>query len=80
MPAYLILDTNNPNSVISCVARARELARTMRHQIASEMWEALNRFHLDLQQRPATSDPVGIENAHHLLSARSSSSATSSRG
>ena len=50
VPSYLLLDTTNPNSVISCVARARELAGTMRHQIASEMWEALNRFHLRLQQ------------------------------
>jgi uncharacterized alpha-E superfamily protein len=50
VPSYLILDTTNPNSVISCVARAREQAGTMRHQIASEMWEALNRFHLRLQQ------------------------------
>jgi len=49
--AYLILDSSNPNSVISCVARARELAGSLRHQIASEMWESINRFHLRLQQQ-----------------------------
>ena len=40
----------------------------MRHQIASEMWEALNRFHLELQRRRGRGatpiGPVGIENAH----------------
>jgi uncharacterized alpha-E superfamily protein len=51
VPPYLIFDTANPNSVISCVSRAREQAGALRHQIASEMWEALNRFHLELQQR-----------------------------
>ncbi len=51
VPDWLILDSTNPNSVISCVARARELAGSLRHQIASEMWEAINRFHLRLQQQ-----------------------------
>ena len=65
VPAYLTFDADNPNSIVSCVARAREQARTMRHQIASEMWEALNRFHLGLQRRRhRAATPVGIENAH----------------
>ena len=68
VPTYLTFDTDNPDSIISCVARAREQARTMRHQIASEMWEALNRFHLGLQRRRGRGanpfGPVGIENAH----------------
>ncbi len=65
VPSYLILDAGNPNSVISCVARARELAGGMRHQIASEMWEALNRFHLRLQQRHDQS--LGIINPHNFF-------------
>ncbi len=68
VPTYLTFDMDNPNSIVSCVARAREQARTMRHQIASEMWEALNRFHLGLQRRRGRGatpvGPVGIENAH----------------
>ncbi len=65
VPPYLTLDTTNPNSIISCVARAREQAGTMRHEIASEMWEALNRFHLRLQRRREHgSTAFGIENAH----------------
>ena len=69
VPPYLSLDTTNPNSIISCVARAREQAGTMRHEIASEMWEALNRFHLRLQQRRDDRSLMGggsgsLENAH----------------
>jgi uncharacterized alpha-E superfamily protein len=65
VPAYLMLDTTNPNSVISCVARARVQAGTMRHQIASEMWEALNRFHLRLQQ--VHDQTLGAGNAHEFF-------------
>lgn len=65
VPPYLTFATDNPHSIVSCVARARENARMMRHQIASEMWEVLNRFHLDLQtQRQQRAQPVGLENAH----------------
>jgi uncharacterized alpha-E superfamily protein len=42
----LTLDIENPGSVVSCVARARERARTMRDVISTEMWEALNSFYL----------------------------------
>jgi uncharacterized alpha-E superfamily protein len=42
----LTLDTDNPASVVSCVARARERGRTMRDVISTEMWEALNSFYL----------------------------------
>ncbi len=65
VPPYLTFAADNPNSIVSCVARARENARTMRHQIASEMWVALNRFHLELQGRAAGGErPTGLENAH----------------
>jgi uncharacterized alpha-E superfamily protein len=65
VPAYLTFDAANPNSIVSCVARAREQARTLRHQLASEMWEAINRFHLELQRRrDDAATQVGIENAH----------------
>jgi uncharacterized alpha-E superfamily protein len=42
----LTLDTENPASVVSCAARARERGRTMRDVISTEMWEALNSFYL----------------------------------
>ncbi len=65
VPPYLTFATENPHSIVSCVARARENARTMRHQIASEMWEVLNRFHLELQRlRESSETPVSAENVH----------------
>ncbi len=65
VPPYLTFDAGNPHSIVACIAQARENARTMRHQIASEMWEVLNRFHLDLQQQIAAGGGfVGAENAH----------------
>jgi uncharacterized alpha-E superfamily protein len=44
--AALTLDADNQLSVVSCVARAREGARTVRDVISAEMWEAINTFHL----------------------------------
>jgi uncharacterized alpha-E superfamily protein len=44
----LTLDTESPASVVSCVYRARERARTLRDVISTEMWEALNSFYLSL--------------------------------
>ncbi|MFH5802432.1 alpha-E domain-containing protein [Alienimonas sp. DA493] len=43
---FLALDAENPNSVRSCLATARENARTVRECISEEMWEHLNQFHL----------------------------------
>ncbi|CAA9587455.1 MAG: Protein containing domains DUF403 [uncultured Thermomicrobiales bacterium] len=65
VPFYLTFARDNPHSIVSCVARARENARTMRHQLASEMWEVLNRFYLELQRRHEEGEtPEGAENAH----------------
>ncbi|HVT90138.1 MAG TPA: alpha-E domain-containing protein [Tepidisphaeraceae bacterium] len=38
----LTFNTNSPNSLISCLTRARENARGIREVISSEMWEHLN--------------------------------------
>lgn len=43
---FVGLQKKNPNSIYSCLARARENARTTREQISSEMWEQLNRLYL----------------------------------
>jgi uncharacterized alpha-E superfamily protein len=45
---HLLFSQSNPNSIVECISRSRENARTMRNQLATEMWEALNRFHLDV--------------------------------
>ena len=54
----LTLDPDNPTSVIACIGRAREGARTVRDVISAEMWEAVNTTNLtlvdgDLARRPA---------------------------
>jgi uncharacterized alpha-E superfamily protein len=43
-------DENNANSIVRCVAAARENARQIREQISSEMYEHLNKMHLHLQR------------------------------
>jgi uncharacterized alpha-E superfamily protein len=44
----MTLTRDEPASVISCVSRAREGARTVRDVISAEMWEAVNTTHLAL--------------------------------
>jgi uncharacterized alpha-E superfamily protein len=43
---FVGLQKKNPNSIYSCVASARENARTTREQISSEMWEQINKLYL----------------------------------
>jgi uncharacterized alpha-E superfamily protein len=43
---FLVLDTANPNSIVSSIGQARENARTVRDQITGELWEELNRLYL----------------------------------
>ena len=58
---FLTFDREYPNSIISCLAAARENARSIREIISSEMWEHLNTFYLELIQeesiRMALNDP-----------------------
>jgi uncharacterized alpha-E superfamily protein len=44
----MTLDREEPASIIACVSRAREGARTVRDVISAEMWEAVNTTHLAL--------------------------------
>lgn len=47
---FLAFDPENPSSVMSCLKAARENARAIRGQISGEMWEAVNRWYLDLRE------------------------------
>jgi uncharacterized alpha-E superfamily protein len=47
---FLTFDGNYPNSIISCVQKARENARSIREIISSEMWEEVNAFYLMLKE------------------------------
>ena len=51
---YLLFDRRNPSSYVSCIAAARENARCIQDQIASEMWETLNTFYLELKEQDYT--------------------------
>ncbi len=42
---FLAFDTQNPNSILSCLTAARENARMIREVITSETWEQLNTFY-----------------------------------
>src|SRR3954454_13537033 len=46
--AQLTLDSDEPASLISCVSRAREGARTVRDVISADMWEVINTTQLVL--------------------------------
>ena len=52
---FMLWHPSNPSAVATCVARARENARSVREQISSEMWEHLNRLYFYLREvdRPA---------------------------
>jgi uncharacterized alpha-E superfamily protein len=63
--AFLILDPCHPNSIRACVTAARENARGCREQISSEMWEHLNRFHLELGEQ--TLETLLRRTPHELL-------------
>jgi len=43
---FLTFDRENPNSILSCLAQARENARSIREIISSEMWEHVNTSYL----------------------------------
>jgi uncharacterized alpha-E superfamily protein len=45
---FLAFDTDNENSLVSCVRQARAAARQVRDSISSEMWEQVNTTHLML--------------------------------
>lgn len=49
---FMTFSRENPNSILSCVAMARENARRIRENISLEMWESINRFFLRLKDFP----------------------------
>jgi uncharacterized alpha-E superfamily protein len=47
---FLVFNRENPNSIRSCIALARENARSTIESISSEMWESLNNLYHDLER------------------------------
>jgi len=56
---FLAFDKENPNSIVRCVANARENARTIRENISSVMWEEINKLYFMVKS--AAQLPSGIE-------------------
>jgi uncharacterized alpha-E superfamily protein len=50
---FLVADSTNPNSILSCLTAARENARSIREIISTDMWEQVNRFYLMVTQAVA---------------------------
>ena len=57
---FLAFDSENPNSILSCVRASRENARSVRETISSEMWEEINSFHLMINSDPAKPSPDSL--------------------
>ena len=53
---FLVFDPDNPGAILASVGAARENARAARELISSELWEALNTFHLELRARNLRAD------------------------
>ncbi len=50
---FVTFEQKNPNSILSCLGRARENARSVREQISSEMWEQINKLYLFIRSEEA---------------------------
>lgn len=64
--AYITLDRDNPNSLVSCISHARNNLRTLREQAPTELWEVLNSFYLWLREQRI--DGMLQESPHQFLS------------
>ena len=51
---FLTFDEEYPNSILACVSKARENARSIREIISSEMWEQINRFYYLVKDASST--------------------------
>jgi len=52
---FLTFDKDYPNSILSCLAMARENGRTIRDYISPTMWEELNKFFLFVRDQASRS-------------------------
>ncbi|QDT55184.1 hypothetical protein Pan44_32260 [Caulifigura coniformis] len=53
---FLTFDRENPNSIFSCIAAARQNARSVRESLSTSVWEELNRFYLRLNEARMSGD------------------------
>jgi uncharacterized alpha-E superfamily protein len=62
---FLTFDREYSNSIISCLAMARENGRSIREIISSEMWEHLNNFYLELTEEDSMA--MALEDPHRFF-------------
>jgi uncharacterized alpha-E superfamily protein len=62
---FLTFDREYPNSILTCLAAARENGRSIREIISSEMWEHLNNFYLELADN--RSPAMALEDPHRFF-------------
>ena len=62
---FLTFDRDYPNSILSCLASARENARSIREIISSEMWEHINTFYLELSD--PKNQPMALQDPHRFF-------------
>ena len=62
---FLTFERQYPNSILSCLAAARENGRSIREIISSEMWEHLNNFYLELSDKQNRT--MALENPHSFF-------------
>jgi uncharacterized alpha-E superfamily protein len=55
--SYLFFDMDNPNSVVSCITRARENGRIVRTALTTQVWDALNTAFQEMRQIVARRRP-----------------------
>jgi uncharacterized alpha-E superfamily protein len=53
---FLVLDADSAGSIVDSVTHARENVRSLREQVSTELWEAVNGFYLDLRSRDLRAD------------------------
>lgn len=61
---FLVSEADNPGSIVSAVARSRDNLRSARELVTTDVWAAVNRFHLDMRARDLRAD---IERQPHEL-------------
>jgi len=62
---FLVADSSNPSSILSCLSAAREDARSVREIISTEMWEQVNHFYLMVKD--AVAPGMSSRNLHTFL-------------
>ena len=63
---FLLFDERNSNSILSCLIKARENARTIREILSVSLWEAINRFYLRVREAAKAPEPI-LQNPANFL-------------